>query len=274
MKAGPIPVPEALRYAIALAELLREMHAHGRTYGVLQPAGIGIVEEKVGLVPVPPAPLTPYFSPEQVAGHDLDPRSDIFSLGAVLYEMLSGRPAFRAPTKPALRLEIMERHPAPLEHVCPGLWRVTQRCLEKKPERRVQRMQILLAELKLQEILARGPSPDDGKGPLHGKGGRAAHSSPTALVARGGASPTSIEHALPKRDVGCPMCGSREVYESKAQSSLEVALVRLRVGIHRCHHCYHRFVRWAGVSMRMSGNSKPWTPPAPKAVSTHGNGND
>ena len=158
LSLGAIPVAEALRYAIGLVEALREVHARGSVYGV-EPAGIAIVEEQVRLVPTVPTPLTPCSpSTEQVAGRDLDARSDIFSLGAVLYEMLVGTPAFCAPTKTALRLEILERQPPPLENVRPGLARLVQKCLEKKPERRVQRMQVLLAELKLQGILARGPS--------------------------------------------------------------------------------------------------------------------
>ena len=101
-----------------------------------------------------------------MAGRDLDPRTDIFSLGAMMYEMLSGRRAFAAATQTALRMEILNHEPAALESVPPALARLVRRCLEKKPERRVQRMEILLAELKLQEIVSRpvdsiqpGPKP-------------------------------------------------------------------------------------------------------------------
>jgi serine/threonine-protein kinase len=159
-------VAEALRYAIALAEALREVHGRGRVYAFLHPAGVAIVDGRVRLVPRGPAAVSPYFSPEQVAGRDLDLRTDIFSLGAVMYEMFCGRRAFEATTRTALRMEIADREPALLENVPPALSRLVRRCLEKKPERRVQRIEILLAELKLQEIVARpvdsmqpGPKP-------------------------------------------------------------------------------------------------------------------
>jgi serine/threonine protein kinase len=155
MSAGPLPVPEALSYAIALAEELREVHGRRRVYAFLQPAGVAILDGRVRLVPLGPATVSPYFSPEQVAGRDLDPRTDIFSLGAMMYEMLSGRRAFGAATQTALRIEILNHEPASLENVPPALARLVQRCLEKKPERRVQRMEILLAELKLQKIISR-----------------------------------------------------------------------------------------------------------------------
>jgi serine/threonine-protein kinase len=155
MASGPLPLAEALRHAIALAEALREVHSRGRVYAFLQPAGVAMAEGHTRLVPCGPVAISPYFSPEQVAGHDLDPRTDIFSLGAVMYEMFSGRRAFDSATRTALRMEIPDREPAPLENVPIALARLVQRCLEKKPERRVQRMEILLASLKLQEIIAR-----------------------------------------------------------------------------------------------------------------------
>jgi serine/threonine protein kinase len=85
----------------------------------------------------------------------LDFRSDIFSIGALLYEMLSGHKAFGASTKPALRFEILDCEPPPLGHFPPAISQLVMRCLEKRPERRIQRMENLLAALKLQEIIAR-----------------------------------------------------------------------------------------------------------------------
>jgi eukaryotic-like serine/threonine-protein kinase len=83
-----------------------------------------------------------------VLGREIDPRNDIFSLGALLYEMLAGRKAFAAATKPALRFEIIDGAPAPLQSVPPAVSQLVMRCLEKKPERRIQRIEILLAAPK------------------------------------------------------------------------------------------------------------------------------
>jgi len=155
MAAGALPLAEALHYAIATAEAVRMMHARGRAYAMLQPSNIFIRNDQVQLVPSGAVPISPYFSPEQVSGRELDFRSDIFSIGALLYEMLSGHRAFGASTKPALRFEILDCEPPPLGNFPPTISQLVMRCLEKKPERRVQRMENLLAALKLQEILAR-----------------------------------------------------------------------------------------------------------------------
>lgn len=155
MAAGALPLAEALHYAIATAEAVRMMHARGRPYAMLQPSNIFIRKDQVQLVPSGAVPISPYFSPEQVSGSELDFRSDIFSIGALLYEMLSGHKAFGAPSKLALRFEILDCEPPPLGNFPPAISQLVMRCLEKKPERRIQRMENLLAALKLQEILAR-----------------------------------------------------------------------------------------------------------------------
>jgi serine/threonine protein kinase len=155
MAAGALPLADALHYAIATAEAVRMMHARGRPYAMLQPSNIFIRNDQVQLVPSGAVPISPYFSPEQVSGCELDFRSDIFSIGALLYEMLSGHKAFGASTKPALRFEILDCEPPPLGHFPPAISQLVMRCLEKRPERRIQRMENLLAALKLQEIIAR-----------------------------------------------------------------------------------------------------------------------
>jgi hypothetical protein len=119
--AGPLPLAEALHYAIAMAEAVRVVHGRSRVYALLQPAGVKLLDDGVQFVPCVPAPISPYFSPEQVAGRELDTRSDIFSLGAVLYEMLSGHKAFDGVTKPALRFQILDREPPPLRNVPPAV---------------------------------------------------------------------------------------------------------------------------------------------------------
>jgi serine/threonine protein kinase len=82
-----------------------------------------------------------YMSPEQVRGEPADARSDVFAVGAVVYEMLSGRRAFRAPTRPQTLAAILTEEPpdvSPSGAVPPALARVIRRCLEKDPEERFQ----------------------------------------------------------------------------------------------------------------------------------------
>ena len=83
-----------------------------------------------------------YMSPEQVRGEDVDHRSDLFSLGAILYEMLSGRRAFHSDSTPETMTAILKHDPPSLLEtdtaMAPGVERIVRRCLEKKPERRFQ----------------------------------------------------------------------------------------------------------------------------------------
>jgi serine/threonine protein kinase len=83
-----------------------------------------------------------YMSPEQVRGRPIDFRADIFALGAVLYEMLTGKQAFARPTAAETMTAILNEDPPSLsqsgKNISPGLQRVILRCLEKKPEQRFQ----------------------------------------------------------------------------------------------------------------------------------------
>ena len=82
------------------------------------------------------------MSPEQVRGHSTDYRSDIFSFGAILYEMITGRRAFRRETMAETMSAILKEEPDELSesnpNISPSLERIVRRCLEKKPERRFQ----------------------------------------------------------------------------------------------------------------------------------------
>src|SRR6185503_10403321 len=81
-----------------------------------------------------------YMSPEQVRGETADQRSDIFSFGAILHEMITGRRAFRRDTVAETMTAILKEEPedlsATIPAVSPALERIVRRCLEKKPERR------------------------------------------------------------------------------------------------------------------------------------------
>jgi len=92
-----------------------------------------------------------YMSPEQAEGKKVDARSDIFSFGSVLYEMVSGRRAFSGETKVSTLSAVLHQEPPPLEDAPPELDRIIRRCLRKDPARRSQHMadvKLALADLK------------------------------------------------------------------------------------------------------------------------------
>lgn len=95
----------------------------------------------------------PYMSPEQALAKDVDPRTDIFSLGAVLYELASGRRAFAGSAPAAIFDSILNRTPATPRslnlQITESLDRIIRKCLEKDPGLRYQTAQDLLADLKL-----------------------------------------------------------------------------------------------------------------------------
>jgi serine/threonine-protein kinase len=160
--AGPMEPAEAVRIALQIVSALEAAHGKGITHRDLKPANIllsggraklldfGIARTRVGIGPdstmtaegsVSGTPA--YMAPEQAQGRATDARSDIFSFGAVLYEMLSGRRAFDAPSSIETLTEVLRDDPPPLD-APPALTDVVKRCLEKSPTRRYQ----TLAELK------------------------------------------------------------------------------------------------------------------------------
>jgi serine/threonine protein kinase/Flp pilus assembly protein TadD len=90
----------------------------------------------------------PYMSPEQVRGERVDERSDIFSFGCVLYEMLSGKRPFSGKTSAEIAASILRDEPKKLNGVPAELERILQHCLEKRPERRLHSAHDLAIELK------------------------------------------------------------------------------------------------------------------------------
>jgi serine/threonine-protein kinase len=145
--SGPLPVEEALRLALQMAAALGAAHAKGITHRDLKPANILVTKEGVKLLDFGLAkPLagtdatrtiegtilgTPsYMAPEQIEGKPCDARSDVFSFGAVLYEMLAGSRAFEG------MAAVLRDDPKPP----PALERVVMRCLEKQAARRFQTM--------------------------------------------------------------------------------------------------------------------------------------
>jgi len=161
--AGPMDPKEAVRIALQVASALEAAHGKGITHRDLKPANIllsdgraklldfGIARARTGVAPdstmtadVSVSGTPAYMAPEQAQGRATDARSDIFSFGAVLYEMLSGRRAFDRPSPIETLTAVLRDEPPPLDGP-PALIAVVKRCLEKSPTRRYQ----TAAELKL-----------------------------------------------------------------------------------------------------------------------------
>jgi eukaryotic-like serine/threonine-protein kinase len=174
---------EALKYAVQIADALARAHAAGIVHRDLKPGNIMVNEH--GLVKVldfglaklteaaPAAedeatrtmrPTTEegkivgtvaYMSPEQAEGKKVDARSDIFSFGSVLYEMVTGRQAFHGDTKASTLAAILKDDPRPASQLVDGLPREVEklisRCLRKEVNQRFQHMddlKIVLEEMK------------------------------------------------------------------------------------------------------------------------------
>jgi eukaryotic-like serine/threonine-protein kinase len=160
---GPLPVEDALRLALQVASALEAAHRQGIIHRDLKPANILVNAACAKLLDFGLAKLNDetavdftrtldgavvgtaaYMSPEQAEGKPVDARSDIFSFGAVLYEMLSGRRAFAGGSMASVLSAILRDDPqAP--GVSAQLDRFVLRCLAKRPEQRFQTM----AELKV-----------------------------------------------------------------------------------------------------------------------------
>jgi len=168
---------EALKYAVQVTDALSRAHAAGIVHRDLKPSNIMVDEH--GLVKVldfglaklteaaapgedePTRTLRPrteegtivgtvaYMSPEQAQGKPVDARSDIFSFGTLLYEMVTGRRAFHGDTKISILAAIINQEPAPLSGEVPrDLEKIITRCLRKDPVRRFQHMADLKVELE------------------------------------------------------------------------------------------------------------------------------
>lgn len=143
-RTGPLPVTEILRIGLQIAEGLAAAHRHGLIHRDIKPANIlvenGIERIKItdfGLArAVDDASLTQsgyiagtpdYMSPEQAAGEKVDHRSDLFSLGSVLYTLCTGRPPFRASTTMAVLKRVCEDPPRPIRDINTDIpeWLVT-----------------------------------------------------------------------------------------------------------------------------------------------------
>ncbi|MGH7168840.1 MAG: protein kinase domain-containing protein [Gemmataceae bacterium] len=153
-RGGPLEVKEVLRIGIQVASGLAAAHKQGLIHRDVKPANIllenGVQRVKLtdfglaraaddarltqsGLIACTPL----YMAPEQAAGEPIGPRADLFSLGSVLYELCTGRPAFRAANMVAVIKRVCEETPRPIREVNPDipepLCRVIDRLHAKKP---------------------------------------------------------------------------------------------------------------------------------------------
>ena len=164
--SGGMPPTELFRVAVPLTEAVAAAHAKGVTHRDLKPANVMVTDDgQVKVLDFGLAKLIPpddgetlesgptltgtvigtlnYMSPEQLRGEEADQRSDIFSLGVILYEMAAGKLPFRGSTSLEVAASILRDPPAALQNTTgdlpQALGRVVNTCLHADPDRRYQR---------------------------------------------------------------------------------------------------------------------------------------
>jgi len=196
LRKGPLPIEQVLRYGIEICEGLDRAHRSGVVHRDLKPGNIMLTKTGAKLMDfglakaavagagdpassltatlgTPPGshthPLTAqgtvvgtfqYMAPEQVEGKEADARTDIFALGAVMYEMLTGKRAFEGKTAASAMAAVLERDPAPISSLQPmtppALERLVKTCLAKDPDERWQTAHDV--KLQLRQMAEGAPS--------------------------------------------------------------------------------------------------------------------
>jgi serine/threonine protein kinase len=187
---GPLPLEQTLRFGAQIASALEAAHRKGIVHRDLKPSNIMLAKSGLKLLDfglakaLAPAPTlesltsaptaakdmtrpgmvlgtVPYMAPEQLQGKDADPRSDIFALGAVLFEMATGRKAFEGASPVSIMSAILTSEPAPVSSVAPmsppSFDRLVKTCLAKDPDDRWQTARDV--ELQLAAIAERASAP-------------------------------------------------------------------------------------------------------------------
>jgi eukaryotic-like serine/threonine-protein kinase len=180
LEKGPLVLEQVLKYGAQIADALDKAHRAGIVHRDLKPGNVMLTSAGAKLLDFglaksappmtsgltltaasPTHPLTQegtivgtfqYMSPEQVEGKEVDGRSDIFSLGALLYEMVTGSRAFEGKSHLSVASAILEKEPTPIGAVKPmtppALDHAVKKCLAKLPEERWQSASDLASELK------------------------------------------------------------------------------------------------------------------------------
>jgi TolB-like protein len=169
VRRGPLPLEEAIDIASQTAKGLAKAHERGVVHRDVKPGNILVTGD--GLAKIVDFGLAKlarqtrltragttlgtvtYMSPEQARGEETDERSDIWSLGVVLYEMATGRPPFEGEHEQAIIYSILNQTPEPVGRALPGapkgLERILAKALAKNPHERYQRMAEMAADLDI-----------------------------------------------------------------------------------------------------------------------------